>query len=74
MAVAAGVAAGVGDWLAPLHAAISASSASTRSASIRGITDVNRSVRTGALATMWGANRGAPPPANDFSVTAVVAL
>src|SRR5437660_3314639 len=49
------VAAGVGDWLVPLHAAISAGTASTTSATIRGITDLNRSVRTGSLATTWGA-------------------
>ena len=51
VAVAAGVAAGDGDWLVPLHAANSAATASTRNATIRGITEVNRSVRTGSLAT-----------------------
>ena len=51
LAVGAGAAAGVGDWLVPLHAAISAGTASTRSTTIRGISDVNRSVRTGSLAT-----------------------
>ena len=45
------VAAGVGDWLVPLHAANNAATASTRTATIRGITEVNRSVRTGSLAT-----------------------
>src|SRR2546429_180020 len=48
VAVAAGFAAGDGDWLVPLHAANSAGTASTRCTTIRGITEVNRSVRTGS--------------------------